>query len=454
MQSNPIQQRILLMCEKWEDAKKNTEARIFNIRCQPDEDDMVDTFYSYMIGVDSPVTDIAFHFDSSCSDIKQFSSFLLDELEEIMNIWNNSEKDERIDFVPVPWTPDRSLQKDRNPAAMFVQNFNMLAKAMHLPQDVYAVAIFKTPGNKSNFITWLNKAVEAGIDASVKFLMYDRVDMPAMDDFMESPGGFTLEMIDLDLNMPKAMEQIAAMGDPKDPATPYRQSFMKMMNAMVAGDENKAEKHAGECLQIASEHVSKDPFWVIQIIVVYTALANDKIRYKKEGATLEYANKALEAARESESFFENNITAGLVAQTIMFRGTVLFMQKRKMEAYADFTLAFDTYTRLGNLIMAVEAARMAGESALDFSDMEAVKILAAGARTGTRLSVEMAASSSYAGVLDRLLETNHSSFISMDEIEQLAKQKYGEDWLAVVKHWKEPPDAATLEAMEKEEMEA
>ena len=76
MQSNPIQQRILLMCEKWEDAKKNTEARIINIRCQPDEDDMVDTFYAYMIGVDSPVTDIAFHFDSSCSDIKQFSSSL------------------------------------------------------------------------------------------------------------------------------------------------------------------------------------------------------------------------------------------------------------------------------------------------------------------------------------------------------------------------------------------
>ena len=87
-----------------------------------------------------------------------------------MNIWNNSEKDERIDFVPVSWAPDHSLQRDKNPAAMFVQNFNGLAKAMDLPQDVYAVAIFKRPGNKSNFITWLNKAVETGIDASVNFL--------------------------------------------------------------------------------------------------------------------------------------------------------------------------------------------------------------------------------------------------------------------------------------------
>jgi len=455
MQSNPIQQRIDLICEKWEDAKKKKDARVVNIRCQPDEDEMVDVFYTYMIGVDSPITDIAFHFDSDCNDPRQYSTLMLDELKETMHIWNNFEKDERIEFVPVDWKPDRTLKADKNPAAMFVQNFNALAKAMNLPEGIFAVAVLKKTGNKKNFISWLKDAIEAGISKEVKFLLHDRFDIPTMDEIILSAQGPYFVTIPLNLNMPKAMEQVAAMGDPNDPATGYRLAFMKMMNEMTAGNESKAEKAAQECIKIATNTLAKDPFWITQIVVIYTALANDKIRYKKETETLEYANKALATAKESQAFFENNVTAVLVSQTTMFRGTVYFTQGKKYEAYADFKLAFDSYKEQGNLTMAIEAARMAGESAVKFPhNEEAIQVLATAARFGENLEPKMAAATTYPGAIDILLQTNHAPYISIDELNRIVGGLFGDDWVTKVKNWKQVPDVQALKKKEREAAEA
>ena len=342
MQSNPIQQRIELICDKWEDAKKNARARIVQIRCQPDESDMVDTFYTYMVGVDSPIIDIAFHFESVCKDPKQFSISLLNELEEYITIWNDSRKDERIEFVPVNWTADRSIQDAKNPAALFVNNFNSLARALNLPPGIFTVAILKKTGSKE-FIAWLKDALGANIDGSVRYLVHDRTDIPAYDEIKMTPYASAFETIPLNLNMPKAMEQVAAMGDPNDPATAYRQHFMKMMNEMAAANENRAERAAQECLAIATKNISRDPYWITQVVVIYIALANDKIRYRKKEETLDYADKAVDTAIASKTYFENDIASLLLAQAVMFRGSVYYVQDKRREAFTDFNLAFELY---------------------------------------------------------------------------------------------------------------
>lgn len=451
MQSNPIQQRIELICEKWEEAKKYTAARIVLMRCQPDETDMVDTFYTYMIGVDTPILDIAFHFDSVCNDQKEFSNSLLLELEEIMDIWNNSEKDSRIDYVPIHWQPDRTLEKDKNPAAMFVHNFNALAKEMALPEELFTVAIFKASSSGKDIIPWLKAATEASISPAVKFLIHDTIAKPFYDDLVLASGP-ALTTIPLNLNMPKAMEQVAAMGDPNDPATGYRVAFMKMMNEMSAGNENKAEESGHECIKIATQHIGKDPYWITQVIVIYIALANDKIRYKNKEATLDYANKAVETATASKAYFEDNISSQLFAQAIMFRGSVLFIHEKSREAYTDFSAAFELYSSQGNTPLAIEACRMAGESAIKSGQKEnASKLLTAGTRLGYKMNAETAAATTYAGILDLLLQTNYIAFISLDELDKIARPIYGPDWITTVKDWKKIPDYSSLK---KKEMEA
>lgn len=445
MQSNPIQQRIEMICEKWEEAKKHKPARIVRIQCQPDEEDMVDTFYTYMIGADTPILDIAFHFDSSCTDVKLFSTQLVKELEEVIDIWNNSQKDERIEYVPIEWKPDYSLQKDKNPAAMFVHNFNRLATEMDLEKGLYVVAIFKGAVKDKKLTIWLKAAVDAAISPAVKLLIHDTLAEPIFNSLhIDLPS--MVATIPLNLNMAKAMEQAAAMGDPKDPATAYRQVFMKMINAMGAQKENEAEKWGKECLVTATQNLPKDPYWVMQIIVIYIALGNDKIRYKKKKETLEYANKAVETAIASQVHFENGVASGLLAQTLMFRGSVLSMQGTHGDCYTDCSIAYEIYKKQGNTVLAIEACRMAGKSAYKSSQYKnAIEILADGVRLGKVIDTVTAQSSTYPGVLEMLLKSNYTPVISMIEIDKIARNLYGEDWVEVVNNWKRLPDTNVLQ---------
>ena len=446
MQSNPIQQRIELICEKWEEAKKHRDARIVRIQCQPDEEDMVDTFYTYMIGADTPILDIAFHFDAACTDTKLFSTQLVKELEEILHIWNDSHKDARIEYVPLQWKPDYSLLKDKNPAALFVQNFNRLAKEMDLEKGLFAVAVFRSSGKEKKLQSWLADAAGAAISPAVKFLVHDTVTHPVFNSLsLDIPSG--MATIALNLDMPKAMEQTAAMGDPKDPATAYRQSFMKMINAMGAQKETEAEKWGEECITLATQNLGRDPHWVTQMVVVYIALANDKIRYKKKKEIICYADKAVETATAAQMHFENEAASVLLAQALMFRGTVLFVQGNGKDAYTDLSIAYEIYRRQGNVHLAIEACRMAGKSA--FKDSQPAKgftMLARGVQLGKSIDPVTARSSTFPGLLELLLKNNYASVISMVEIDGIARNLYGKDWPQVVNNWKQAPGEEVLQA--------
>jgi hypothetical protein len=444
MQSNPIQQRIELICEKWEESKRHRHARIVRMQCQPDETDMVETFYTYMIANDTPVLDIAFHFDSPCSDLKSFSESLLKELEEVIDIWNTSQKPEQLPFVAVNWKPDYSMMSAKNAAFLFVSNFNSLAKELNLQPGLLTVAIFKMVPN-AKLLVWLKQAIEAGISPDVKFLVYDSISEPSFDKLARNRD-LPVYTIPINLNMPKAMEQIAAMGDPNDPGTAYRAVFMKMINAMGVQNEAEAEKCGFECVAIANQHLGKDPYWVMQIVMVYIALGNDKIRYKKKKETLAYADKAVETAVASQQYFANDTASSLLAQALMFRATVLFVQGKYGAAFNDYSVAFDVYQKQKNTVMATEACRMAGLSAFKESQqLKGIKILSEGARLGRNLDPQTARASTFAGLLELLVPSHHEAFISSNEIDEICLPLYGKDFKKMIFNWKKVHEDGLLQ---------
>lgn len=441
MASNPIQQRINQVCIKWEDAKKYKGARCVRILCQPDELDMVDTFYTYMIGSETPVADIAFLFDSDCIQPKNFSRLLLKELEETMEVWSNSTKDERIEYTPVVWKAESNYASDQNTAALFVKNFNQLADAMNIPDDYYAVAVFRNINNQAEFAAWIEKALECGIGKNVKFLFHDVAGMNFYN-HLSAKAGNAMATIPVNLNMAKAMEQCAAMGDPKDPATEYRVHFTKMMNALGKNNESEAEAQGWKCLEIANRNLSKDPNWISQLIVVYTALGNDKFRNKKQGEALEYANKAVDTAHTAQTVFENAAAEILKAQALMFRATISFMSNHFGEAAADYAGAYEIYLKTGNTHLTIEACRMTGKSAIKSGLKDnAVKIMAEGLKVFKDYDKEIATSSTLPYLILQLLDTNHETFISSEEISTIAGKFYGTQWRSVLKNWKENPQA-------------
>jgi len=447
MPSNPIQQRIEMMAEKWEDIKKKKDARIVHIRCQPDEDDMVDTFYSYMVGTDSNVNDIAFHFETPCTDLKNFGNQLLNELDQYIYIWNNTEKQPGIPFVSVDWLSNRQLTPDNT--ALFIRNFNNLAEILNLPAGVCLVAIIKKTNEIKNLLTWLKAALEAGPSPKVRIFLYDRYDRPFMDELLNSPLAPRVATLPLNLDMPKAMEQIAAMGDPNDPATEYRHCFVKMMNAMAAGDEAKAESRGQECLDMAMKNLARDPYWITQVVMVYIAMANDKIRYRKKEQVTGYAEKAVETAEASKQYFGNELAAHLLAQSLMFRGTIRYMYHVYPDAYADYRKAFDFYESLGLVALAIEASRMCGESALKINQKEeAAKVLSQGARMAKKMEPMAVIASTHAGVMELLLNMKYETAISMEEMDEIARPVYGDDWIRAIGNWKKIPDQEQIKKWE------
>ncbi len=432
MASNPIEQRIEHMAETWELQKIKQQAPIIRLQCQPDEVDMVDTFYTYMLATDGLTTDIAFYMESICTNIDTFSHQLLDELTETMNVWKESEKNEGIEYTPVDWEVDNKFQKNKNSAAHFIHNFNSLAKAMDLPDGIFAVAIIA--GNNYNplFIKWLEAAIAHGIAPNVKILINDSVDNTYFNAFAlaQRDGVYT---IPINMDMPTALEQTAAMGDPHEPATAYRVAYVTFMNAMAKNNESDTEKKGQACFTLAEKNLAKDPYWITQLVTIKIALANDKLKYKKKSKAIELAHEAVAIAQSAGIHFKANEVSQLTAQAQMFRGTLLFTNSNYNEAYTDFIEAFAIYKQNNSQHLAIEAIRMAGEAA----NKQGVTpnyyaALKEGIVYGSTAEADIILSSTYHYLIYNYLGAVQEKILPYEQVEAIGITYYGNNWIATV----------------------
>jgi hypothetical protein len=257
-ESNPIQQRMDLFVERWESAVAQKDINIIHIHAEDNEKDMVDTFYTYLLGVDTTNHDIPVIFDSIYYSDEQYTSDLLKELEELLNLWNNSNKDQLTTKTDsIDWRPDYTLEKMDNPASLFIENMNRLATYLSLEKGSYLAAVLRVSFTQvQTFTNWLNFALKAGMNAKFKIVIDDSVSNPF---YTKIADKYPDKIITLNprLDMDNAMQQVAAMGNPNDPAVQYRQAYVKLMQAIEKRKEKDAEKHAAACIEIAIKNLKK-----------------------------------------------------------------------------------------------------------------------------------------------------------------------------------------------------
>ena len=92
-ESNPIQQRMEVFVEKWEAIAKNSQVNIVRIHAKENEKSMVDAFYTYLLGVDTNSRDIPIIFNSIYHDHDQYTKALLEELQDMIETWNATSKE-------------------------------------------------------------------------------------------------------------------------------------------------------------------------------------------------------------------------------------------------------------------------------------------------------------------------------------------------------------------------
>ena len=447
-ETNPIEQRIESIADKWNDVKEtNEEIRVIRLLAKEEEMQMIDAFIWYMVGLDNLIDDIAFILDPLFADEETYSQQLIKSLDSCIKEWNEIPKEEGIEFMPVAWTPDESLTDKKNAAKLFVANFNNIATSLDLEEGVFTVAILTfphEPKKRKEVLSWMENAIKADISPLVRFLIIDTVENPVFKKLADTyvDQVYTLSP---DLDMDNVMKQVAAMGDPSDPSTPYRISFVNMMNAMGKDNRKEALSEGERCIRIAKENESRDPNWGIQTVVVYIALANDRLKDKNHEKAQEYADQAIEAADALIDKIDPLVAHAVSGQANMTKAAIYCYTKEWGKAVSFYETAAGRYEKSNNPIMAIEAYRMAGFcSAKSWGD-NTVVYLTAGFRLGESVDKDSLKASTYAVLIRQLLDKSYQDYISYEEIDRIASGVYGEDWEETIKKiWKQSPDAETV----------
>ncbi|MFD3000324.1 hypothetical protein ACFS7Z_08130 [Pontibacter toksunensis] len=452
-ESNPIQQRMDLLVEKWELAVAQPGVNIVRIYAEDNEKDMVDTFYTYLLGVDTTNNDIPIIFESIYQDDDQYTNDLLKELEDLLSLWNNSNKDQlTIKTDTIEWKPDYSLVKKDNPAYLFTENMNRLATYLNLMKGSYLVGALRVSFTEAQpYTRWLHFALEAGMITKFKIVVDDCASNPFYEKIATKyPDQITTLKPGLDMD--NAMQQVAAMGNPNDPAVQYRQAYVKLMQAIEKRKEKDAEKYAAACIEIAVRNLKKNAYWIGQIIAVYAALANDQVGYKNYKKALAYSDLGVQAARKSQELIPDEyVYRKFIAQAVMLRATLHTVQKVWEKAIVDFSVAAENYTYTNDFILAMEAYRMVGLSNKKYSNTEAAcKALTTALHISRQIPADTLKFTTFPGVIELLLELNHAKYLSHEEVKTAAQAVYGYDWMDEVLNWKTPHSKSinnTSEAM-------
>jgi hypothetical protein len=444
-ETNPVEQRIMALAEKWKETVDTPGARIVRLHYRQEEDQMVDAFLWYMLGTDSEIDDIAFILDPPFTGIETYSGQLLSMLDECIRQWNETTKKEGIKYIPVYWTPDYTLEDEKNPAALFTRNFNRLSASLELEEGRYTVATLTfphIPGREKEVSRWLEYARKAGIDRNVRYLVTDMNEMPVFNDL-----AYSKEVVELipGFDMKNVMNQVAAMGDPSDPATPYRIAFVNMMHAMGENDFKTAEKEGKTCIDIATAHICHNPQWAVQVAVINIALANGQLGQKKPEKAVKYATRAIKAAKPLPEMIGADMGYPVLGQSRMTRGSIHCYSKDWKDAGDDFSEAASCYGTVKSWLMGMEASRMAGFCAAKaWQEGEAVKFLANGFRMAENLDRNILETSTFPVLLKQLLSKDYKSRLKYEEIDALATTVYGDEWRAAIdRAWKHSPDVNT-----------
>lgn len=430
-----------LLSEKWQAVAVRPGVQLVRIHAEENEKDMVDSFYSYMLGVDTPNPDVPVIFESIYHDDDQYSLSLLTELKNLIHIWNTANKDAlSVQVEPIRWEPDFALINKNNPAFLFIENMNLLTAYLSLAQGIFFVGILKVSFvQPARFRFWLEKALELPMHKQIRILLHDTVKQPFYDALA---GKYPDKVITLypELDMDSAMQQVAAMGNPHDPAVQYRQAFVLLMQAIEKRKEDEAKKHGDVCIDIAISNMEKSPYWIGQVIAVYAALANDQVGHKNYKKAIDYSNEGVIAAEQAIQMINDEfIYRKFLGQALMLRASLYTVDNNWEKAIEDFAIAADHYQFTNDIVLAMEALRMEGYCNRMYGNIHAAcAALAKAVETSKQLPAHIIRSTTFAGVIELLIQINDQKHISSADVEAAPEQVYGKEWMKEILNWKYP----------------
>jgi tetratricopeptide (TPR) repeat protein len=350
---NAITQRLDKLSALWQQFLVLPQAKVCRWFVEEDEMNMIDTF----IGIESDESPhFIFELNSPITKAELYSRKLSEELSELIE---GIRPDLQAEGFPINWYAQYEHDR-RNTALGFIQNINTLPYGFNIPKnpaETEGVFVFylKPPILNKEFEIWLDDVLHVPIDGHIRFIIVERKDAAVLDKFSNKYTGI-VHTIQPQLDMPAALRQLAAAGNPADPGVKYRKAFVELSQAAARLDIDAVNKLSVTPLSIATENN-----WMPMQVAVYALKGNTLLNVKRYNEALQVYEQAYHLA--AASYAQGDEVGGILTVQLLFgKATVYISMKNFKEAAEIYHQAAQRCEVLKDYFQVMEARRMQGFS--------------------------------------------------------------------------------------------
>lgn len=360
---NPIVRRLDQLREQWTGFVSDSDAPILRWVCDPENWKMVDAFVELENSDAGLIPDLFVELDPPFEGSHDHGYGLRAQFVEKYQLSRQDLEDEDLD---AGWEPPPAEAAEWDIGALLHCCASFRAYYTDLLEHLVLVL---APGDASDtrlWQTWVDRLARTEVPPRIRFLVIDPADAPALDGIAEArPDRIVSQVIDLE--MPRAYEELTRGGDPGVPGVLFRRQFVAMGNALRSGDLDAAQESARIALAIATEHG-----WHAQAVTVNMGLGGGFLSTGQTADAIaayrkaqEFAGRALEGKEE-----EQEVGSKLLVQSRMAEAAVHLGEGDCLEAARLYHETALTDQAGDDLFLGLECWRMAALSYQKGGDSE------------------------------------------------------------------------------------
>lgn len=343
--NNAITQRLQRVRQQW-DAFARTRAEVMSWEVAGEERPVIEAFADVENSENGVFPDFFLKFetpferadDYAAALVGEFKTYLAGEAEALREegIAYHVSFPRRIDSVRLLWDA-------------------LAAFAEAIPGFTGRVVVYLAPAyvkSRRPWEGWLLEALENPLPDRVRLLVTHRGELSGLAAaYPQRVHGTTAA-----LDMPGAMRELAAAGNPKDPGVQFRMLFVALNQAAGRKDLAQVQETGRQALRLVQGQAG----WEHMEVAVLLAVASALLGARQSGEALAHNELAVGSAQRAYAA-KHPAGVALLIQTLFFKGATLLATK----AYEAAALAYEAivpYAREdpNGAFHRVEACRMAG----------------------------------------------------------------------------------------------
>ena len=357
--SNPITQRLDKMHQLWQRFRAVPETRVCRWLIQPDDKKMVEAFLETTYLESNDAVDFFLPFYTPFTKVEKYAEALITELNEAVAADAEGLSEEGI---KLNWPPAPAKESLESPAAQFLYYLQQFA--LLVPAAEMLVAVLLPTAINKQYGKWLYKFTKLDIPANIRFLVIDAQEEEVLATAAKKASAQIITL-PLELDMPNALRQLAAGGNPADPGVKFRKAFLDLSQAAATKNLNEVQR-----LETAPLLICREQGWVPMEIAVHSLVAAAYIGVNRLPEALQRYEQAYGLAVQTAAAGEG-VGLILAVQCRLNLGSVHIARKTYREAAVAYASAAEHAQDAGDNFQVMEAKRMQGFSLEKCSEWEA-----------------------------------------------------------------------------------